>query len=111
MCAAGGASGHRTLLRRTWRPLVDAGAFRTKISPGLACLQAYSTSSAYIMALEMPMALMGYTALPVDRQMAFLTPCRTAAVSTLSVPIIVDRTASMGKNPQEGCAELTQVYE
>ena len=50
----------------------------------------------------MPMALMGYAALSVDRQTMRRTPAPIAAVSTLSVPSTLVRTASMGKNSQEG---------
>ena len=54
------------------------------------------------MALVMPIALIGYAALSVERQMTDLTLASMAAVRTLSVPITLVRTASMGKNSQEG---------
>ena len=53
-------------------------------------------------ALDMPMALIGYAALSVLRQITDFTPASIAAVSTLSVPITLVRMASMGKNSQEG---------
>ena len=55
-----------------------------------------------IMALDFPMALMGYAALSVDRHTTRDTPSSIAACSTLSVPMTFVRTASMGKNSQEG---------
>ena len=55
-----------------------------------------------IMALDLPMALMGYAALSVDRHTTRSTPSSMAACSTLSVPMTLVRTASMGKNSQEG---------
>ena len=53
-------------------------------------------------ALVIPIALIGYAALSVDRQMTLFTPSSMAAVSTLSVPMTLVRTASIGKNSQEG---------
>lgn len=55
-----------------------------------------------IIALLIPMALMGYAALSVDKQTILFTPNCTAAVKTLFVPSTLVRTASMGKNSQEG---------
>src|SRR4026207_405388 len=39
-----------------------------------------------IIALEMPIALIGYTALSVDSTMTFLTPAERAALRTFSAP-------------------------
>jgi len=39
------------------------------------------------MALVMPIALIGYAALSVERQMTAFTPASMAAVNTLSVPM------------------------
>ena len=55
-----------------------------------------------IIAFDLPMALMGYAALSVERQTTRLTPSEMAACSTLSVPMTLVFTASMGKNSQEG---------
>ena len=55
-----------------------------------------------IMALEVPIALTGYAALSVERQITFFTPASIAAVSTLSVPMQFVLTASSGKNSQLG---------
>ena len=52
--------------------------------------------------LDLPIALIGYAALSVDRQMTASTPSSIAAVKTLSVPMIFVLTASIGKNSQEG---------
>ncbi|MNG41060.1 hypothetical protein D3C84_1299930 [compost metagenome] len=49
-----------------------------------------------IIAFEVPMALMGYTALSVLRQTTRLTPLAIAASNTLSVPMTLVLTASMG---------------
>ena len=53
-------------------------------------------------ALVIPIALIGYAALSVERQITDSTPHSIATVSTLSVPITLVRTASIGKNSQEG---------
>ena len=55
-----------------------------------------ATKTFYIIALEMPMALIGYTALSVLKQITRLTFVLIAAVSTFSVPIILVLTASIG---------------
>ncbi len=49
-----------------------------------------------IMALLMPMALIGYTALSVLRQITRWTRAARAASKTFSVPSMLVRTASMG---------------
>ena len=83
---------HITLPYRVQQMVVcSAGMFR-----------AFAWITFSISALEMPMALMGYAALSVDRQTMRRTPAPIAAVSTLSVPSTLVRTASMGKNSQEG---------
>ena len=55
-----------------------------------------------IIAFEIPIALTGYAALSVERQIIFFTPAFIAAVNTFSVPRIFVFTASKGKNSQEG---------
>ena len=55
-----------------------------------------------IIALLIPIALIGYAALSVDKQTIFLTPAFIAAFNTLFVPSIFVLTASIGKNSQEG---------
>ena len=62
----------------------------------------FATATFSSMALVMPIALIGYAALSVDRQITHLTPASIAAVSTLSVPITLVCTASIGKNSQDG---------
>lgn len=59
-------------------------------------LRLAATITFSIIALEMPMALIGYTALSVLRQTARLTPAATAASSTFSVPSTLVRTACIG---------------
>ena len=49
-----------------------------------------------MIALVMPMALIGYAALSVDRKIAFCTRLATQAEITLSDPITLVLTASMG---------------
>ena len=55
-----------------------------------------------ISALDMPIALIGYAALSVERHTTLLTPASIAACRTLSVPSTFVLTACMGKNSQEG---------
>src|SRR5574344_1089133 len=62
----------------------------------------FATITFSIIALDVPMAFIGYAALSVKIQMTFLTPASIAAVSTLSVPIIFVLTASIGKNSHDG---------
>ena len=59
-------------------------------------LRERATITFSMIAFDMPMALMGYTALSVERQMTFLTPALMAASSTFSVPMTFVLTASMG---------------
>src|SRR5216683_2630749 len=61
-----------------------------------------ATMTFSIMAFEMPMALIGYTALSVLRQTRRFTPAATAAWITFSVPRMLVRTASIGWNSQDG---------
>ena len=49
-----------------------------------------------------PIALIGYAALSVERQVMLFTPSSMAAVSTLSSPITLVLSASIGKNSHEG---------
>ena len=65
-------------------------------------VRAFAPITFSIIALLIPMALMGYAALSVERQTTFFTPASMAAVNTLSVPSTLVRTASMGKNSQLG---------
>ena len=62
----------------------------------------FATNTFSIIALEVPIALTGYAALSVERQITFLTPSSMAAVRTLSVPRTLVLTASSGKNSHEG---------
>src|SRR5690606_32192628 len=55
-----------------------------------------------IIALEIPIALIGYAALSVLKQITFFTPEVTAASITFCVPITLVCTACIGKNSQEG---------
>ncbi len=55
-----------------------------------------------IIAFEIPMALIGYTALSVLRHTTRFTPAATAASSTFSVPSTLVRTASIGWNSHDG---------
>ena len=55
-----------------------------------------------IIALLMPIALMGYTALSVLKQTTDCTPAWSAARTTFSLPMTFVLTASMGKNSHEG---------
>ena len=50
----------------------------------------------------MPIALMGCTALSVPRQTTAATPLALAASMTLELPKTFVRTASSGKNSQDG---------
>ena len=61
-----------------------------------------ATATFSSIALVIPIAFIGYAALSVERQMTHSTPASIAAVSTLSVPMTFVRTASIGKNSQEG---------
>src|SRR5687767_3744897 len=61
-----------------------------------------ATMTFSIMALEIPMALMGYTALSVLRHTSRLTPAAIAASMTFSVPMMLVLTASIGWNSQDG---------
>src|SRR5262245_61275004 len=67
-----------------------------------AATRDFATASFSIMALEMPMALIGYTALSVDRTMTRWTRAPIAALSRLSAPRMFVRTASIGKNSHDG---------
>jgi len=55
-----------------------------------------ATMTFSIIALLMPIALIGYTALSVDRHTTFCTPPSIAAASTFSVPSTLVRTACIG---------------
>ncbi len=55
-----------------------------------------ATISFSAIAFEMPMALIGYTALSVLSTTTRLTPRAIAAFSTFSVPSTLVRTASIG---------------
>ena len=65
-------------------------------------LRDLATNTFSIIALEMPMALMGYTALSVLRQIMRFTPHCTAASVAFSVPRTLVFTASSGWNSQDG---------
>ena len=65
-------------------------------------LRLVATITFSIIALLMPMALMGYTALSVLRHTTRWTPAPIAASSTFSVPSTLVRTACMGWNSHEG---------
>ena len=62
----------------------------------------FATITFSIIALDMPMALIGYAALSVLSTTTFFTLCLSANVNTLSVPRMLVFTASNGKNSQEG---------
>ena len=64
-------------------------------SPGSICRERAITFFS-MMALVMPIALMGYAALSVERKMAFCTWFATHAEITLSEPTTFVLTASMG---------------
>ena len=59
-------------------------------------LRDMATMTFSIMAFDIPMALMGYTALSVLRQTTRFTRAAIAACSTFSVPSTLVRTASIG---------------
>ena len=65
-------------------------------------VRAFAPITFSIIALLVPIALTGYAALSVERQITFFTPESIAAVSTLSVPKTFVFTASRGKNSQFG---------
>ena len=65
-------------------------------------VRALATITFSIIAFEMPIALIGYTALSVLRQSTRLTSNSTAASITLSVPMTFVFTASMGWNSHDG---------
>ena len=65
-------------------------------------LRDLATNTFSIIALEMPMALIGYTALSVLRQIMRLTPHWIAASVAFSVPMTLVLTASIGWNSHEG---------
>src|SRR5699024_3439881 len=65
-------------------------------------VRAFATTTFSIIALDVPIALTGYAALSVDKQITFFTPSSTAAFNTFSVPKTFVFTASIGKNSQEG---------
>lgn len=65
-------------------------------------LRDFATAIFSSRALLMPIALMGYAALSVERQMTHFTPESMAASRTLSVPMTLVLTASIGKNSQDG---------
>lgn len=62
------------------------------------CITAIFSSRAF----DIPMALIGYAALSVDRHMTHFTPQSIATSRTLSVPITLVLTASIGKNSHDG---------
>src|SRR5690349_8130202 len=62
----------------------------------------FAIASFSIIALEIPMALIGYTALSVDSTITFLTPADNAAFRTFSAPSSLVRMASIGKNSHDG---------
>ena len=68
---------------------------------GSTCLD-FATATRSAKALVTPIALTGYAALSVERQITDLTPAAIAAVRTLSVPITIVFTASIGKNSHDG---------
>ena len=72
------------------------------VSPLSAATRAFAATTCSIIAFEMPIALIGYAALSVERQTIFLTPSSMAACRRLSVPSTLVRTASIGKNSQLG---------
>ena len=57
---------------------------------------ALATTNFSAIALEIPMALIGYTALSVLKTIVFLTPLAIEALNKFSVPKIFVRTASRG---------------
>src|SRR5699024_45009 len=61
-----------------------------------------ATNTFSIIAFEMPIALIGYAALSVDKQITFFTFSLIALCKTFSVPKILVFTASIGKNSHEG---------
>jgi len=61
-----------------------------------------ATATFSSIALVIPIALIGYAALSVERQITHFTPASIAAVKMLSVPMTLVLTASIGKNSQEG---------
>ncbi|MNJ78405.1 hypothetical protein D3C77_761520 [compost metagenome] len=65
-------------------------------------LRDLATMTFSIMALEIPIALIGYTALSVLRQTTRCTWFWIAASRTFSVPMTLVFTASIGWNSQEG---------
>jgi hypothetical protein len=67
---------------------------------GLLRAKAWATFS--IIALDMPIALMGYAALSVPRHTTDVTPFALLASITLALPNTLVRTASSGKNSQLG---------
>ena len=71
--------------------VVDCGLFRAK---------AWAVFS--ISALDMPMALIGYTALSVLRHTTLRTPAAEAASITLWLPWMLVFTACCGKNSHDG---------
>lgn len=65
-------------------------------------LRAYAWATFSINALLIPIALIGCTALSVLSTTTEPTPLRSAASMTLPLPRMLVRTASSGKNSQEG---------
>ena len=59
-------------------------------------MRALATINFSAIALEMPIALIGYTALSVLSTTTRLTPLAVAAFITFSVPMTLVRTASIG---------------
>ena len=67
-----------------------------KTVPRWSLSREFATITFSIMALDRPMALIGYTALSVLSTTHFLTPLSNAARITFSAPITFVRTASIG---------------
>src|SRR6516165_5578455 len=62
----------------------------------LARLRDFATATFSISAFDIPIALIGYTALSVLNTITFFTPLAMAAFSVFSVPRMLVATASMG---------------
>jgi hypothetical protein len=62
----------------------------------------FATATLSSSAFDIPIALTGYAALSVDKQIIDFTPSAIATLRTFSVPKTLVFTASIGKNSQEG---------
>src|SRR5688572_17382146 len=73
-----------------------------KIVPSAGTVLDFAIITFSIIALDIPIALIGYTALSVLKTITFVTLFLIAASNTLAVPSTFVLTASNGKNSQEG---------